>query len=284
MIIAMDAICKVGAKYNEDAIGYGKNYIFVIDGASGLTGINIMGKSDAAWFSRGLRDGLSKAFNSGDCRSTIEIIQEIIHKLAYKYRLKATEVLKAIPKDSPSAGIALFREWPNGCIEMYALGDCIAVVQDATGNISWSCDTLLPALDAHVISQMVQLHNSTGISVIEAKSACNDMLIYNRSLRNTPNGYWILDLSGIGIAHARTHLWRQGEINALSVFSDGFAQLSKPFDIYKNYGELHIKLLNTQAKELLKVLYSAQRKDANGNRFPRFKFRDDASTVIAKVV
>ena len=73
-------------------------------------------------------------------------------------------------------------------------------------------------------------------------------------------------------------------INALSVFSDGFAQLSKPFDIYKNYGELHIKLLNTQAKELLKVLYSAQRKDANGNRFPRFKFRDDASAVIAKIV
>ena len=37
MIIVMDAICKAGAKYNEDTIGYGKNYIFVIDGASGLT-------------------------------------------------------------------------------------------------------------------------------------------------------------------------------------------------------------------------------------------------------
>ena len=61
----VDAVCLAGSNKNEDSIGYGKDFIFVIDGATGLRGVNIMGmRSDAEWFSRRLAEQLQIYLNN----------------------------------------------------------------------------------------------------------------------------------------------------------------------------------------------------------------------------
>lgn len=283
MFEVKDSICVAGAKCNEDAIGFGKHYLFAIDGASGLTGVNFMGPSDAAWFSHEIQDGLSKVLDNGDSRPTAEILKELISCLSESYHKRALELLYTPPKDSPSAGIAMFREWPDGSIELFALGDCTAAAQTVKGETIWSCDTMLPALDDQVLAQMAKIHQTKGISVIDAKKECNHLLIHNRNLRNTPQGYWILDLSGVGIDHARTRVWKPGELRTISVFSDGFAQLCTPFGLYLDYGVLHDVMEKTSLLQLTETLHKAQELDPEANRYPRFKFRDDISAVFAGV-
>ena len=284
MFVIKDHICLAGAQHNEDAVGWGRHYLFALDGASGLTGENLMdGGSDAAWFAQGVRDGLCRALDGGDCRSTGEILREILQGLAEEYAARARTLGRTPPKDSPSAGIALFREWPDGRVELFALGDCVAAARTAQGHLFWSCDKALPALDGKVVAQMEAMHREKGISVLEAREACGELLLRNRMLRNTPGGYWILDPSGVGVDHARVQVWAPGELESISAFSDGFAQLSAPFGLYADYGQIHEALVRTPLGQMLERLYEAQEADPEGNRFPRFKFRDDASALWAQI-
>ena len=43
---------------------------------------------------------------------------------------------------------------------------------------------------------MVEIHNKTGIDVLEARNQCKDMLIANRKYKNKEDGYYILNLNG----------------------------------------------------------------------------------------
>lgn len=284
MFLIKDHVCRAGKDVCEDAIGWGSHYLFALDGASGLTGAHLMDAgTDAAWFACGIRDGLCRALDSGDRRSTAEILHQLTAELRRDYEARAAELGTEVPPDSPSAGIALFRELDDGMVEFFGLGDCVGALRTRDGRTLWSCDAALPALDGGVIAHMAQLHRDHGCTVLEAREQCGDLLLRNRELRNTPEGYWILDPSGDGIPHARVLRWRREEVESLSAFSDGFAQLALPFHLYPDWGQLHCRMTQAPLRSLLEELYAAQEADPDGNRFPRLKFRDDACALWAQV-
>ena len=131
MFDVKDSICVGGTstKPCEDAIGYGKDYCFVIDGASGLSKINIVDKqSDAAWFASQVKDKLCNRLDDDNKTPAKEILAEIIKEINQKYFYAATSKGIEPPSDSPSAGIALFRKMDDQIV-FWGLGDCTGAVQ-----------------------------------------------------------------------------------------------------------------------------------------------------------
>lgn len=275
-------ICYPGnpAKPNEDAVGFGKDYCFAIDGASCLSGVEVMGRgSDATWMVERVAAGLCERLDRGDERPTEALLTEILLPLKAQYNAALAKKGIEKPNDSPSAGFALFR-MRKGKLEFFGLGDCVGVAALPNGKEFYSLDTNLPNLDNQVLEQMMQLHLQTKLPVLKTRELCNDLLIANRNKRNHPDGYWILDLNTPeALVNARKFSWELTEPIAVTVFSDGFAQLSDVFHFYDGYFELLTTMEHKDLEQLCLQLRLAQDEDANCDDYPRFKLRDDTCAL-----
>lgn len=269
-----------GVKANEDAIGYGKDYCFVLDGASCLSGQNVIDPlSDAAWMTRSVRDGLCAILDSGDERPTIEILRQVISGIREQYVAALQAKGVDAPEDSPSAGFAMFRQ-RNGRVEFLGLGDCVGVTTHPDGRPFYSLETNLPNLDHKVLEEMMHIHKTTGIPMKEARLMCNDMLIRHRNLRNKPGGYWILDLlTDDGIENATQVSWELTSPMVVGAFSDGFAQLAEVFGKYRGYTGLFQAMQDNDLEDMFRDLCAMQDADADLNDYPRFKLRDDTCAL-----
>ena len=282
MFDVKQCICYPGhaERANEDAVGHGKNYCFVMDGASCLSGTNVVDPgSDAAWMADKVCRGLCQLLDAEDPRPTGELLRQVVAQVREEY----VQALQAkgidAPEDSPSAGLALFRQ-RNGKLEFFGLGDCVGVARFADGRVFCWKDNGLAALDHQVIEEMVRLHASTGISVREAKEACGDILIRNRNLRNQPDGYWILDLlTDDGIDNACEATWDLTRPVCVGAFSDGFAQLTEVFGLYPDCAALFEEVQRDDMEEMFRNLCAIQDADPEYNGYPRFKHRDDTSAL-----
>lgn len=275
-------ICYPGseARICEDAIGYGKNYCFVLDGASCLSGKNIVDPiSDSAWMTGKIRDGLCALLDQGDPRPTRQLLRQVVAQVREEYVQALRSTGSDAPKDSPSAGFALFRQ-RDGKLEFFGIGDCVGVAKLPDSRDFYALDSNLPRLDNQVLEQMKQIHLRTGASMREAKKACNDLLIQNRCLRNKPGGYWILDLlTDDGICNAREEAWELTEPVYVGAFSDGFSQLTDVFGHYQNYKALFEAMQENDLEEMFQTLCALQNADPDCTAYPRFKHRDDTSAL-----
>lgn len=283
MFVLADTLCCPGdaARANEDIIGAGKGYFFVLDGASSLSGTCVMGgASDAQWMVQRVKQGLCALLDAGDERTTAQLLRAVLAPLRADYLSACARGGIPRPQDAPSAGMALFRE-RCGRVEFFGLGDCVGVVQLPDGSCFVSADTLLPALDAAVLANMVNLCRAEGISMVEAKRRCAPQLLRNRSRRNRAGGYWILDLlSDDGLDHAREASWplSAGHISA-AAYSDGFAQLTDVFSVYPDHASLFAAMRGDTLAALDASLLVLQMTDAACTAYPRFKPRDDVSAA-----
>jgi len=255
---------------NEDAVGAGADYLFVIDGASGLTGDNRMGQaSDARWFAQEMAAALARDLPVQSL-STESILTRAVNALAAQW--------PGALEDGPSAGIALWRRQGDS-LEYFGLGDCDASAQKTDGSIALWQERRLTALDAGVLAEMTALCRRTGCTMAQAREACAPQLIRNRNLRNTPEGYWCLDLTGAGIPHARRASLPASEVRSLFVCSDGFSQLIG-FGVAEDLPSLHRLALARGLSPLKDLLYQLQERDRDWTALPRFKFRDDTSAGL----
>lgn len=276
------SICHLGfgARACEDTFGSGKNYCFVIDGASCLSGKNIVDPiSDSAWMAEKIRDGLCALLDQDDPRPTRQLLQQVGAQVREEYLQALQNSGCKAPEDSPSAGLALFRQ-RDGKLEFFGIGDCVGVAEFSDGRDFYALDTNLPRLDNQVLKQMEQIHLRTGVSMAEAKKACNDLLIQNRSLRNKPEGYWILDLlTDSGISNAREESWELNEPIFVGAFSDGFSQLADVFGYYRDYTALFEAMREKDLEEMFQNLCALQNADPDSTKYPRFKHRDDTTAL-----
>lgn len=270
----------VGARVNEDVIGYGKNYCFVMDGASCLSGKNIVDPiSDSAWMVEKVRDALCALLDRDDPRPTRQLLQQVLAQVRQEYMQALQGKGINAPEDSPSAGIALFRQ-RGGKLEFFGMGDCVGTAKLADGKDFYALDSNLPNLDNQALEQMMKIHIQTGASMEEAKNACNDLLLQNRNLRNRPGGYWILDLlTDEGINNAWEESWELTGPVCVGAFSDGFSQLAEVFGQYRSYTALFEAMQETDLEELFRRLCDLQDADADCTKHPRFKHRDDTSAL-----
>lgn len=265
---------------NEDYVGYGDKFMFVLDGASGLSGVNVMAESDAAWFATSFGSQLIRELSSKKSMITPYLMEGIIGKLRGEYKHTIEKLGISEPKDSPSAGIALFRVSKTK-LEFFGLGDCVGVVKFKSGEVRVLADDKLSALDGAVLKHMRKLREDTGIDIINCRDLCKDLLLENRSKRNTSEGYGVLDLDRGCIKYARRESFDLDDVEEIYAFTDGFTQLVEVFKHCKDYKELCEAIDAGGLALLYTELWEAQQLDSKCNNYPRFKLRDDTSAVCA---
>lgn len=267
----IDHLCRPGNPHHpcEDLLRLDESYLLLMDGASPLAP-SIMTPSDASWFvwqvDRLLASSLTRH------ASLSSILADGMASIRPLWR-GSTSVM-------PSAGIAVVR-LNQDRLDYLQLGDVTLSIERTDGTFMLIKDEALCRLDAMALAELQAHAARSGNSPRECLPLIQETLKRNRALRNTPEGYSILDPSGKGLTHAITGSLPVADVQSILLFSDGFGQLQE--FTKESLPDLYKRVKEQGLSPLLDELYQFQDQDTSFHRVARFKHRDDASATIASV-
>ena len=126
---------------------------------------------------------------------------------------------------------------------------------------------------------MISISKEKNINVCDAfKYIIND-LKEKRLLKNTPNGYYVLDIDKEAIRHAKYICVPKNSIDMIILLSDGFSSYYECLKLEDNYQTFFLKNYDTDADTLYKQLRRREKEDIYLNKYPRYKISDDASII-----
>lgn len=266
-------------KPNEDKITVLENAMWVLDGATGITGSRISNReTDALWYveewDKYLRENIYKS------KELKEIFKEGLLYVKSKYiKFKGFENLEHV--DYPCAAITLVRILDNK-LEYYVLGDCSLLYSSGNGKSIEIVNKGLIKLEEIILTEMKKVAIERNISMLEARKECSEVVKNIRKLKNTDEGYWILELNEEAIAKGLYGSLEMKEGANLALLSDGFSQYYDTFNLAKDYREFLSIVSRSKIEELYNNLYKAQEEDSLCNKYSRLKKRDDTSLVYIK--
>lgn len=253
--------------WNEDVWAASGQWAFVLDGASGLSSVSHMAPlTDAAWLVQGLKAWLMEHILDED--SLESIVRSGIQSLQTVWQ-------QAGGLESPSCTITCLRIH-NGQLEYYVLGDSLLLIETPQEVLRF-CDPAVEKLDALVIQRMQQLSMEKMEPFLEMRPYVSDMLQKHRHMKNTPEGYWICDLSAEGLPHALQGSLPLEQVQRTALMSDGMMQL-QAFRELPDDGFLD--LLYRRRAGCFEQLILLQEEDKRCRRVPRLKKRDDTTLVL----
>lgn len=273
MLRSIQTVTRTGLRVNEDAVGAGEDFLFVIDGATNLSGRNYMDtQSDARWFALQTA-GLLREMLADEKGTLSDLVRGAMERVLHRW---------TGPEEAmPTASAAIWR-CRGDKVELFQLGDCGASLERADGSVLVWRERFLARLDEAALEQMTAHREQTGCTMEEARRWATPILQKHRAMHNRPDGYWVLDPTGAGIAHARTAELPAGECRSICAYSDGFAQLMQ-FVPQWDGAALHRQVMEQGAQALLDRLYDMQEQDREMLRVPRFKLRDDTTAAAAEI-
>ena len=144
-------ICEKGSgKFNEDVVGVTPFGAWLLDGATGLNGKNLVSKeSDAKWYVNWWNQYLYKNLSKDEPLK--EIIKDGIDKVAKEYREKVGNI-KIDKLDTPSCSSVIIK-YHEEKVEYCILGDC-TVIFSRGKDIDLIKDDTVSKLDDKVYSAM----------------------------------------------------------------------------------------------------------------------------------
>ena len=215
----------------EDGLLFNNKYAVVMDGATGMNKYNVTGYgTDAQWLTLRTLEILSTKLKESST-SIVDILKITAETLKSEYRnLWSLSGLNIQQIEYPSAGLIIVREVGDK-IQLYRLG-LSSVVRTTEGIVLK--DTELLKLDRQVHNTLVKVSKEKGITISESRytEEVIEVLKFNRSLKNTDNGYWYMT------QRRRNKQWRilelEESIKSIHIMTDG---LSNAIDVYKMYKE-----------------------------------------------
>ncbi|HIY79063.1 MAG TPA: protein phosphatase 2C domain-containing protein [Candidatus Olsenella excrementavium] len=266
-----------GNAANEDFAFSTERYGVVIDGATGLVEMPLVSPdfvTNAQWFSHVAGEALCAALDSG--MAPEQALAGAVDKTRAELEAALGHPAGSLdPAAVPSATLALAVVGEKD-VELWGLGDSPFVALMRDGELLISTDEVLESLDARVVGLMIERSAGRELSVAERRALVRDEVLANRRLRNTPGGYWCLDATGEGLAHARHLTIPRAEAVAVAGMTDG---------IFRAFGQYGMAPLVEWMRDA--TYFSAQRlcdrmrvleaEDAQLRRYPRMKVGDDAS-------
>lgn len=142
-----------GARWNEDAVGGGGSFLYVLDGATSLDAAPVMDPvSDAAWLVRETARWLDRHLPEAS-RPLEDILAQGMARLLDQWSGPRAAL--------PSAGVAIFRRRGEG-VEYFGLGDCAASLQLTDGTFRTWEETALSALDGQALEEACALAQARG--------------------------------------------------------------------------------------------------------------------------
>lgn len=266
-----------GNAVNEDFAFSTERYGVVIDGATGLVEMPLISPdfaTNAQWFSHAAGEALCAALESGmpPEQALVDAVDKTRGELESALGRPAGSL---DPAAVPSATLALAVVGEKN-VELWGLGDSPLVALMRDGELVVSTDEVLESLDAHVVDLMVERSAGRDLTVAERRALVRDEVLANRRLRNTPDGYWCLDATGEGLAHARRLTIPRADVTAVAGMTDGI------FRAFGQYGmaplaEWMRDATHFSARQLCDRMRALEAEDAQLRRYPRMKVGDDAS-------
>lgn len=281
MLIKSEYVCEKGsAEVNEDIANITESGAWVLDGATGLNGYNLIDDgSDASWYVNWWNNYLIN--NLKQDKSLVDLIKDGIHNVKYDF-LSLASRNEINDLDMPSSSFFVVR-WNKDKtkLEYCGLGDCMFIIKNKDG-INNFYDKNLSKFDSNVLSKLGHVLNTMDVTHADGKLLIMEDIINNRLKKDKPDGYYILGFNKDSAYHMM-----QGEINIdgeteIIILSDGFYAL---FDKYEHMSlnDFIDNVSKGDTSKLYKQLREIEHKDNSARKFPRFKINDDASMVYLKL-
>ncbi len=267
------------APFNEDSCYATENFMFVVDGATGLYKTNYTPfTSDAVWLSQYISNYLKEELSNID-KSLGEIVSD-----AVKSSVNAFESYYSEQKEVgyPSATGSIVRINENK-LEYLVIGDSPILIEDKNGTVTELFEPQLRKLDKSVIADMVEHAGTKGLHINESIEFVREKLRHNRGLANTPEGYHSISKDISVGEKALTGEFLIKDIKTVAILSDGFAQHFELLKCSENATDFMSQLKSKSINELYSEITASQNSDPHFNQYPRIKHSDDASIVVGQL-
>jgi len=263
------ATAQGSGNHNEDWVGATSSVAVVLDGITSPPGMEQTGCSHGTpWLVASTGSQLIGLAGQHPDLDLPDILARAIAATAARH----ADTCDLDDKATPSAAVSMIRQTDRG-LDYLVLSDA-AVVIDAGDDVLAVVDvrgqTLIASERAAVFAHP--------IGTPEHAAAREAMVTKQRSYRNSPGGYWVAAGKPEAAGHAVTGHANRNELRRAAVLSDGAAALV-------DYGLTDWKglldLLEHEGPEsLIGRVREAERSDAVGTRWPRFKPNDDATAIF----
>lgn len=262
---------------NEDVVGFCNDAAWVIDGATGLGAALLEAPSDAAWLAAQADGAFRRLLHDDPGIATRDLVRATIEQCRSALRRDASR-FPAEPHEHPSAAFAMVRVC-GGDIEFATLGDCRIAYADAAGVARLFGETPLTAIEARTIALAERvMAREPGIAADALKEALLPQLRANRSLMNTPGGYWVLGTEPAAAEHLDMTTMPVAAGQCFAIASDGYLRLVELFAVAAPEDLLATADDGSFARSLSR-LRSLEREPDSCRRYPRVKRHDDASFI-----
>ena len=247
--------------FNEDRFVVSKCVYGVIDGATELSvDYSVKRKTSASVLSAFLKKELEK-FRGGDISEYLQRLSRVCYEDGFA---------------PASCGVALAVVDGN-CVTFYCLGDCEIVFKTTDGGIHRLKQEKITELDESAICVLKNIAKDKGISIKQARPLINDILIKNRNMKNTPNGYDVFEPMEKPMFTPLIYSVDRNLLDRAFIFTDGFSVSFSQLGLLNSYRNLFDE--GVDVLDVCKSIKNVLKADYDFNKFPRFKLVDDITVV-----
>lgn len=269
----------IGNQVNEDYAAVGSTYAVLLDGASGITGARVLpghSGSDAQWFSNFVGGRICKYLDLS-CGIVDSIRLAVDDSRDYIGEHGVTD-----DKDLFPSSTLVVASVSGDSVDIVSLGDSPVFIGLKDGSLESMSDSRIAELDQTAIDAMVDRSRGRAMTGMQKRAAVNDILLANRQLKNKPEGYWILDPTGVALEHLIVMQFSVEDIDYVCAMSDG---LERAFDLFGlvDPAAFLAKATRESFDELLVRLRAEETLDPGFDRYPRLKLHDDASCFMLRL-
>lgn len=269
----------IGNQVNEDYAAVGPTYAVLLDGASGITGTRALphhSGSDAQWFSHFVGGRICNYLDaSRGAVDSIRLAVDDSRDFISEHGVTDNEDLL------PSSTLVVVSV-TDDLVDIVSLGDSPVYICLKDGSLVTVSDSRIAELDQAAVDAMVDRSRGLAMSGVQKRAAINDVLLMNRQLKNEPDGYWILDSSGVALEHLNLMQLSVENADYVCAMSDG---LERAFDLFGLADPAAFLATATRESfdELIVRLRFEEDQDPDFERHPRLKLHDDASYFMLRL-
>ncbi|MEU7634529.1 hypothetical protein AB0C11_00370 [Streptomyces sp. NPDC039016] len=134
-------------------------------------------------------------------------------------------------------------------------------------------DDVLPELKAEV--EKYETHTQ------EHREALQRLVVAQRQVRNTPEGYWVAAAGPEAAGHGLVGSTPLDQVRAAAVLSDGTSRLVLEYEM-ATWSEVFATLRTGGPGKLIDTVRQVEATDPTGRRWPRYKSGDDATVAFCQ--
>jgi hypothetical protein len=177
---------------------------------------------------------------------------------------------------TPSATVAVLRQ-RREVLDYLVLADSPVVFEGPDGGhtviTDLRVDNLLTDLRAEVESH--ETHTSGH------REALQRLVLAQRQVRNTPDGYWVAGANPEAAQHCLTGSTKLRDVRSAAVMSDGVSRLVTEYGM-ATWHDVFVTLRTDGPRGLIEIVRKTEATDPTGRRWPRYKSGDDASVAYCQ--